>query len=95
MGETMESALIKSREYERVIIRRKTWDYCVCEQEFGVDGDRHITPSIEFAYRPGISRKYLYQGSRIEHKQRPYGGDDMNVLVAEYIEDVREPEQNN
>lgn len=88
MSKTLESHLIEKRIYDRVIIRRTTWDGCSNEQEYGPDGDRHITPTIEFGYRPGISRKYIYQGTRIMNKQAPYGGDDLSCLVAEYTEDV-------
>lgn len=88
MGQTLEKGLIDAGAYERVIIRRTTWDGCACEQEYGPDGDRHITPSIEFAYQPGISRKYTFRGNRIAYRPKPYGGDDFTCLIAEYVEDL-------
>lgn len=90
MSKTMADALVQARAYDRVVIRRMTWDGCTQELMFGQDGDRQITPKIEIAYDTKNTRIYELVGTTIEHRQREYGGDDYTCLVANYREQIKE-----
>jgi hypothetical protein len=62
----------------------------VGEQEFGADAAHRIVERFDVAFRANVKRRYIFQGTTLEFRQRAFGGDDMPVLVAHYSEDVSE-----
>ena len=89
MGKTLEQGILERGDYDRIIVRRATWDGCIGEQEFDKHREQHLIPVLEVAHQTGVSRRYRFHKRWLERKKDIFNRDqELDCAVYLYQEEV-------